>query len=95
MLICNCPDEVECPAIGSDVVCFPWCEYLEDGDGDAAEAAENGRTMIKDSGERTKFPSGALPGYAHGQGADGFAPLVGYHGSVEALRGGCFEIRGA
>lgn len=19
---------------GSDVVCFPWCEYLEDGDGD-------------------------------------------------------------
>lgn len=37
MLICNCPDELECPAIGSDVVCFPWCEYLEDGDGDAAE----------------------------------------------------------
>lgn len=34
-------------------------------------------------------------GYAHGQGTDGFAPLVGYHGSVEALRGGCFEIRGA
>lgn len=35
MLICTCPNELECPAIGSDVVCFPWCEYLgEDGDGD-------------------------------------------------------------
>lgn len=29
MLICTCPDELECPALLSDVVCFPWCEYLE------------------------------------------------------------------
>lgn len=35
MLICICPDPLECPAIGSDVSCFPWCDYLEDGDGDA------------------------------------------------------------
>lgn len=34
MLICTCPNEMECPALLSDVVCFPWCEYLEDGDGD-------------------------------------------------------------
>ena len=32
MLICTCPNEMECPALLSDVVCFPWCEYLEDGD---------------------------------------------------------------
>lgn len=25
---------MECPALLSDVVCFPWCEYLEDGEGD-------------------------------------------------------------
>lgn len=37
MLICTCPNDLECPAIGSDVVCFPWCEYLEESDGDAAE----------------------------------------------------------
>lgn len=24
-----CPDPLECPAIGSDVSCFPWCDYLE------------------------------------------------------------------
>lgn len=34
MLICTCPNELECPALLSDVVFFPWCEYLEDGDGD-------------------------------------------------------------
>lgn len=34
MLICTCPNELECPALLSDVVCFPWCEYLKDGDGD-------------------------------------------------------------
>lgn len=34
MLICTCPNEMECPVILSDVVCVPWCEYLEDGDGD-------------------------------------------------------------
>ena len=34
MLICTCPNELECPVLLSDVVCFPWCEYLEDGDGD-------------------------------------------------------------
>ena len=30
MLICTCHNELECPALLSDVVCFPWCEYLED-----------------------------------------------------------------
>ena len=30
MLICSCPDPLECPAIGSDVSCFPWCDYLEE-----------------------------------------------------------------
>ena len=39
MLICTCPNELECPAIGSDVVCFPWCEYLEDG-GDDVDAVD-------------------------------------------------------
>ena len=34
-VICTCSNELECPALLSDVVCFPWCEYLEDGDGDA------------------------------------------------------------
>lgn len=34
MLICTCPNELECPALLSDVVCFPWCDYLEDVDGD-------------------------------------------------------------
>lgn len=34
MLICTCPNEMECPALLSDVVCFPWREYLEDGDDD-------------------------------------------------------------
>lgn len=22
--------KMECPAIGSDVSCFPWCDYLEE-----------------------------------------------------------------
>ena len=36
MLICTCPNDLECPVIGSDVACLPWCEYLgEDGDSDA------------------------------------------------------------
>lgn len=30
MLICTCDNELECPALLSDVVCFPWCEYLEE-----------------------------------------------------------------
>lgn len=30
MLICICPDPLECPAIGSDVSCFPWCDYLDE-----------------------------------------------------------------
>lgn len=76
MLICNCPNDLECPAIGSDVVCFPWCEYLDEGDGDAAEATENGRTMIKDSGERTKFPSGALRDIHTGKGRMDLLPWL-------------------
>ena len=32
MLICTCPIDEKCPALGSNCVCFPWCEYLwEDG----------------------------------------------------------------
>lgn len=30
MLICTCPNELECPVIGSSVVCLPWCEYLKE-----------------------------------------------------------------
>ena len=36
MLICILPIEEDCPALGSDCKCFPWCEYLrEDGADDA------------------------------------------------------------
>ena len=36
MLICTCPDVLDCPALVSDHDCFPWCEYLrEDGADDA------------------------------------------------------------
>ena len=28
MLICTCPTLEDCPALGSDCECFPWCEYL-------------------------------------------------------------------
>lgn len=32
MLICTCPIDEKCPALGSQCDCFPWCEYLiEDG----------------------------------------------------------------
>ena len=32
MLICTCPVDEDCPALCSNVECFPWCEYLhEDG----------------------------------------------------------------
>ena len=37
MLICTCNDYKECPALGSNCDCFPWCEYLrEDGVNDDA-----------------------------------------------------------
>lgn len=42
MLICTCPNEMECPVIGSDVVCLPWCEYLED-DGEVHGKRKDGR----------------------------------------------------
>lgn len=60
-----------------------FCSYGEGKDYDQRQRRKN------------KVSKRSTPGYAHGQGTDGFAPLVGYHGSVEALRGGCFEIRGA
>ncbi len=32
MLICTCPVDEKCPALGSQCDCFPWCGYLkEDG----------------------------------------------------------------
>ena len=32
MLICTCPVDEKCIALGSQCDCFPWCEYLkEDG----------------------------------------------------------------
>lgn len=31
MLICTCPDWESCPALGSDVACFPWCDHLCEG----------------------------------------------------------------
>lgn len=30
MLICTCPIDEDCIALGSDCDCFPWCEYLKD-----------------------------------------------------------------
>lgn len=32
-----CPNELECPALLSDVVCVPWCEYPNEKDGDGDE----------------------------------------------------------
>ena len=28
MLICVLPIDEDCPALGSNCECFPWCEYL-------------------------------------------------------------------
>lgn len=30
MLICTCPIDEKCIALGSDLECFPWCDYLVD-----------------------------------------------------------------
>lgn len=30
MLICTCPIDEKCPALGSQCDCFPWCEYLKE-----------------------------------------------------------------
>lgn len=30
MLICTCPVDVDCIALGSHCECFPWCDYLKD-----------------------------------------------------------------
>lgn len=31
MLVCTCQDiENECPALCSNVDCFPWCDYLRE-----------------------------------------------------------------
>lgn len=32
MLICDNNDIWVCPALGSQCECFPWCEYLKEGD---------------------------------------------------------------
>ena len=39
MLICTCPIDEDCPALGSNYNCFPWCEYLFE---DGTEETENG-----------------------------------------------------
>lgn len=36
MLICTCPVDAECAALGSHCDCFPWCDYLKD-DGEDEE----------------------------------------------------------
>lgn len=30
MLICTCPIDEECIALGTDFDCLPWCDYLKD-----------------------------------------------------------------
>jgi hypothetical protein len=30
MLICTCPIDEDCPALGSHCDCVPWCDYLKD-----------------------------------------------------------------
>lgn len=30
MLICTCPLDEDCIALGSQMDCFPWCDYLID-----------------------------------------------------------------
>lgn len=40
MLICTCPIDEDCIALGSQMDCFPWCEYLHD-DGDEDYAVDN------------------------------------------------------
>lgn len=37
MLICTCPIDEDCPAMGSNCDCFPWCDYLMDDGSDDAE----------------------------------------------------------
>lgn len=35
MLICTCPLDEDCIAWGSQMDCFPWCNYLVDDDEEA------------------------------------------------------------
>ena len=30
MLRCTAPTDEACPAMGTDVSCLPWCDYLEE-----------------------------------------------------------------
>lgn len=39
MLICTCPVDEECIALGTNFDCLPWCEYLHD-DGAEEEKEE-------------------------------------------------------
>lgn len=32
MLICTCPIDEDCIALGSHCDCFPWCDYLKEDD---------------------------------------------------------------
>lgn len=32
MLICTCPIDEDCIALGSNCDCFPWCDYLKEDD---------------------------------------------------------------
>ena len=41
-LICNCPSIEDCEAFGSDLRCFPWCDYLKElEDEDEKQEANN------------------------------------------------------
>lgn len=42
MLICTQPVDEDCPALGSNCECFPWCEHLKD---DGLEGDENEKTV--------------------------------------------------
>lgn len=47
MLICTQPVDEDCPALGSNCVCFPWCEHLkEDGlEDEACNTEQSARTI--------------------------------------------------
>ena len=50
MLICTQPVDEDCPALGSNCACFPWCEHLKD---DGLEDTDAGyRSCVAERSER-------------------------------------------
>lgn len=47
MMICVCPIDEKCIALGSGCDCFPWCEYLR-------EDNENEQKVFNYTGDKLK-----------------------------------------